>query len=59
MVSPSHLLWQQMDYIKPLREFAGKIHHVHAKDAVMDVVAACDRLGVLLLVMLLIQVLLL
>ena len=30
---PSHLVWQQMDYIKPLREFANRIFHVHAKDA--------------------------
>ena len=29
---PSHLVWQQMDYVKPLREFAGRIFHVHAKD---------------------------
>lgn len=33
---PSHLLWQQMDYLKPLREFASKLFHVHAKDAVVD-----------------------
>ena len=30
---PSHFLWQQMDYVKPIREFASKIFHVHAKDA--------------------------
>ena len=30
---PSHLVWQQIDYIKPLREFAQRIFHVHAKDA--------------------------
>jgi sugar phosphate isomerase/epimerase len=33
---PSHLVWQQMDYVKPLREFAGRIFHVHAKDARVD-----------------------
>jgi len=33
---PSHLVWQQMDYIKPLREFADRIFHVHAKDARID-----------------------
>jgi len=33
---PSHLVWQQMDYIKPLREFADKIFHVHAKDVRVD-----------------------
>ena len=30
---PSHLLWQQMDYIKPLYEFKGKLFHIHLKDA--------------------------
>lgn len=30
---PSHLLWQQMDYIKPIYEFKDKIFHVHIKDA--------------------------
>jgi len=30
---PSHLLWQQMDYVRPLYEFRDKIFHVHFKDA--------------------------
>lgn len=30
---PSHLLWQQIDYIQPLYEFKEKIVHVHIKDA--------------------------
>lgn len=30
---PSHLLWQQIDYIKPIYEFKDKIFHVHIKDA--------------------------
>jgi len=30
---PSHLLWQQMDYIKPLYEFMDKLFHIHLKDA--------------------------
>ncbi len=30
---PSHLIWQQIDYIKPLDEFRDRIFHVHAKDA--------------------------
>jgi sugar phosphate isomerase/epimerase len=30
---PSHMIWQHMDPILPLREFAAKIFHVHAKDA--------------------------
>ena len=29
---PSHFVWQQMDYIKPLDEFKDKIFHVHYKD---------------------------
>jgi sugar phosphate isomerase/epimerase len=30
---PSHLVWQQMDYISPIREFQDRIFHVHIKDA--------------------------
>jgi sugar phosphate isomerase/epimerase len=33
---PSHLVWQMMDYVAPLREFAGRLFHVHAKDARVD-----------------------
>jgi len=33
---PSHLVWQQIDYIKPLWEFSEKIFHVHAKDVRVD-----------------------
>lgn len=33
---PSHLVWQQMDYLRPLREFADRLVHVHAKDVRMD-----------------------
>jgi sugar phosphate isomerase/epimerase len=33
---PSHLVWQQMDYVEPLREFANRIFHVHAKDVRVD-----------------------
>jgi sugar phosphate isomerase/epimerase len=33
---PSHLLWQQMDYLTPLKEFASRIFHVHLKDATVD-----------------------
>ena len=29
---PSHFVWQQIDYIKPLYEFKDKIFHVHFKD---------------------------
>ncbi|MCU1326802.1 MAG: hypothetical protein JWN34_2172 [Bryobacterales bacterium] len=33
---PSHLVWQQMDYLRPLREFASRILRVHLKDARVD-----------------------
>jgi len=33
---PSHLVWQQIDYVAPLKEFAGRISHVHAKDVRVD-----------------------
>lgn len=33
---PSHLVWQQMDYLQPLREFADRLVHVHAKDVRVD-----------------------
>ncbi|MCL6431441.1 MAG: sugar phosphate isomerase/epimerase [Anaerolineae bacterium] len=33
---PSHLVWQRIDYVRPLKEFAGRIFHIHAKDARVD-----------------------
>ncbi len=43
---PSHLVWQRIDYLKPLREFADRIFHVHAKDARVD--RGClDDVGIL------------
>ena len=38
---PSHFIWQMIDYIAPIREFADRLHHVHAKDARIDI----DRLN--------------
>jgi sugar phosphate isomerase/epimerase len=32
---PSHLLWQMMDYVKPIYEFKDRIFHVHIKDAML------------------------
>ena len=29
---PSHFIWQQIDYVKPLYEFKDKVFHVHFKD---------------------------
>lgn len=33
---PSHFIWLQMDYLKPLVTFADRIFHVHAKDVRLD-----------------------
>ncbi|MCA9265768.1 MAG: sugar phosphate isomerase/epimerase [Planctomycetales bacterium] len=33
---PSHMIWQHMDYLTPMREFQDRIFHVHAKDARID-----------------------
>jgi sugar phosphate isomerase/epimerase len=33
---PSHLVWQQIDYVRCIREFGGRIVHVHAKDERID-----------------------
>jgi len=43
---PSHLVWQMMDPIAPLREFASRIHHVHAKDVRLDR-AKLNEVGIL------------
>ena len=33
---PSHYIWQQMDYLKSIKEFGHKLFHMHAKDVRMD-----------------------
>ncbi len=33
---PSHMIWQHMDYLRPIREFVDKFVHVHAKDVRLD-----------------------
>lgn len=33
---PSHLIWQHIDEIRPIREFRDRIFHVHAKDMAID-----------------------
>lgn len=33
---PSHMIWQHMDYLRPMREFADRLFHVHAKDVRLD-----------------------
>jgi sugar phosphate isomerase/epimerase len=29
---PSHLIWQQIDYVRAIHEFGSRFVHVHAKD---------------------------
>ena len=33
---PSHMIWQQMDYLSPLSNFADRLFHIHAKDVRLD-----------------------
>ena len=33
---PSHMVWQQMDYLQPLRDFPDRLFHIHAKDVRVD-----------------------
>jgi sugar phosphate isomerase/epimerase len=33
---PSHMVWQHMDYIQPIKDYADKFFHVHAKDVRID-----------------------
>ncbi len=40
---PSHLVFQHMDYLKPIREFIDRIFHVHAKDVRVDSHALDDH----------------
>ena len=35
-LDPSHLIWQGMDPVAAIRELAGMIYHVHAKDTKID-----------------------
>lgn len=34
---PSHFVWQQMDYIKPIYEFKDRIFHIHFKDIKLNI----------------------
>ena len=43
---PSHMIWQQMDYLQPVRDFADRIFHVHAKDVHLDQ-QQLDEVGIL------------
>ncbi len=33
---PSHMIWQQMDYLTPIEVFKEKLFHIHIKDVRMD-----------------------
>jgi sugar phosphate isomerase/epimerase len=33
---PSHMIWQMMDEVQPIFDFAPRLHHVHAKDVRLD-----------------------
>jgi sugar phosphate isomerase/epimerase len=43
---PSHLVWQGIDYLRAVREFAPKIFHAHAKDCRVDK-HKLDEVGIL------------
>ncbi|MCC7491124.1 MAG: sugar phosphate isomerase/epimerase [Fimbriimonadaceae bacterium] len=43
---PSHLVWQMMDPIAPIAEFAGRFWHTHAKDVRLNR-RALDEVGIL------------
>jgi sugar phosphate isomerase/epimerase len=43
---PSHMIWQQMDYLAPLRNFRDRLVHIHAKDVRLDR-HRLDQVGIL------------
>jgi sugar phosphate isomerase/epimerase len=43
---PSHMIWQMMDYLEPMRAFSEKLFHVHAKDVRLDR-QALDAVGIM------------
>lgn len=43
---PSHMIWQQMDYLQPMWDFRDRLFHIHAKDVRLDR-ARLDRVGIL------------
>ncbi len=43
---PSHYIWQQMDYLKSIKEFGHKLFHMHAKDVRMDY-EKLDEVGIM------------
>ena len=43
---PSHMIWQQMDYMAPMRDFSDRLFHIHAKDVRLDR-HRLDQVGIL------------
>lgn len=43
---PSHMIWQHMDYLAPLRDFRDRLVHIHAKDVRLDQ-HRLDQVGIL------------
>ena len=43
---PSHMIWQHMDFIAPLRDFKDKLFHIHAKDVRVDQ-QRLDQVGIM------------
>lgn len=43
---PSHLIWQQMDEIKPIYSYKDRLHHIHLKDVKIDR-DKLDRVGIM------------
>ena len=43
---PSHMVWQFMDCVEPIKTFADRIFHVHAKDVMIDQ-AKLDEVGIM------------
>lgn len=43
---PSHMVWQHMDYLQPIKDYADKFFHVHAKDVRLDT-DRLDRVGIM------------
>lgn len=43
---PSHMIWQMMDEIKPIYQYAERLHHIHLKDAKLYK-DKLDRVGIM------------
>lgn len=43
---PSHMIWQHMDYLRPLKDFKTKLFHIHAKDVRLDQ-DRLDKVGIM------------